>query len=93
MAKAKHFWTHEKLKELGTLFHQMTLRQLERKFNRRADDITAAYEFWIQHKKLKRKTVKRKGYKLTLYRPGYAEGAEACSRYIHEDSPAVLLDC
>ena len=93
MAKAKSFWTQKRLKELATLIPNQTLRQLERKFGRRADDITQAYDFWIQHKKLKRKTVQRKHYKITFYHHGFAEGAEQCSRFIHEDSPEMLLDC
>lgn len=88
----KSFWTQDKLKELALLVPNQTLRQLERKFGRRAEDITQAYEFWIQHKKLKRKTVKRKGYRITFYHHGYAEGAEQCSRFIPDNSVEILLE-
>ena len=93
MAKAKHFWTEDRLKDLASLFPKQTLRQLERRFGRRAEDITQAYEFWIQHKKLKHRTIKRKGYKITQYHSGYAEGAESCSRFVSENSVEMLLDC
>lgn len=75
---------------LAALFATHTLRQLERKFSRKAEDITAAHDFYIQHKRLKIKTIKRS--KTTLYKPGYAEGAESVSRFVHEYSRECLND-
>lgn len=74
MAKNVGFWTKERLKELAELSKKKTLHELAKHFGRTPENCTDALTFWQSHRKLKRKTVHRRNYTITVYAPGFAKG-------------------
>jgi len=77
------FWTEQKLKELAQLYPKTSLKILIRKFHRTIENIHEAYEFYIQHQKLKIKTELENGIKITYYRPYDAHKIQE-NRYLQQ---------
>lgn len=72
----KVFWTRERLKELEYLFSRHTPSYLVRHFGKPFNLLCLAYEHAILHRKLKIMSRQKGKKRVTVYAPGYAEGAE-----------------
>lgn len=73
--RRKTFWTPEKLKELEKIYPKLTRIQLTKKYKKPIEAITAAYEFVRLQKRMKISFKKTKYERVTIYKPGFAEGA------------------
>lgn len=85
MRQHETFWTMKRLTELGKLFTKFDLDQLAKHFGKRREEITQAYEFWVQHKRLKISSKKIKRLRITHYLPGHAEGYNETRHFRSED--------
>ena len=91
MAGKIGFWTRSKLVELAGLSKTMSTMELAKHYDREVQAIIDALAFYHQNRKLKRKTIKRKKYTITIYKAGYARGTIPVSNDESDDDDSGLV--
>lgn len=84
--KQKGYWTPERLEKLEKLFPKSTPQHLVKVFGKPYEELIQTHEYALAHKRLKISCRNIRGRRITVYKPGYAEGAEPTVFQVEQES-------